>query len=147
MSWSEVVYKAIEDSNDSCARPDGIPFAVYRTLTGIAARLILGMLIDLAGGKEVPIGFNEGRLFLIPKDDSYKVLATRPISVNNSENRLVAKAMAAAITPAVQGLAHTSQKGFVEGRHGSDNIFELTEEFYSAHQNKRTFHLLQIDTH
>ncbi len=67
--------------------------------------------------------------------DSYKVLSTQPIVVNNADNRLVAKVMAAVMTPVAQFIVHPSQKGFVE----------LTELFYSHLQHKQQLHVLQID--
>jgi hypothetical protein len=146
MSWSELVDRAIAGSNDSTPGPDGIPFAAYRALPEICAPFLLEIIIDCAQGGSPPAGFNHGRLFLIPKDDSYKVLSTRPIVVNNSDNRLVAKVMAAVMTPAAQFIIHPSQKGFVEGRVGAENVESLSESFYLHLQHKQQLHILQIDT-
>ena len=98
------------------------------------------------GSKTKESGFNHGRLFLIPKDDSYKVLSTRPIVIANADNRLVAKVMTTVMTPAAQAIIHPSQKGFVQGRVGSENIIELSELFYANLQHRQQIHILQIDT-
>ena len=122
LSWMESVLGVIKGSNDSCAGPDGVPFAVYRSLPSICCPFLLDIIIELAKGTKPPDWFNLGRLFLIPKDDSGKVLNHRPITVNNSDNRLVASVLAGVITPACQAIIHHSQKGFIPGRSGDDHI-------------------------
>ena len=145
-SWTELVHASIATSGDSSTGPDGIPFRAYRVFSHISTTFILDCIIDSASGIAPPIGFNIGRGYFIPKDDTFKPLSTRPIVVNNSENRLLASTIAAAITPAAQLIIHPSQKGFVEGRLGSDNIFDLTELYYSHLQQQRQLYTLQIDT-
>jgi ribonuclease HI len=146
MSWGELVERVITSSNNSSPGPDGVPFAAYRVLKDVCAPFILDMIIEAANGHPPPERFNHGRLFLIPKDESYKVLSTRPIVVNNADNRLFAKVMTAVMTPGTQAVAHSSQKGFIQGRVGSDNVTGLTELFYSHMEAKKQVHILQIDT-
>ena len=132
LSWLGVILEAIKKSSDSCAGPDGIPFAVYRALPSICGAFLLEILIDLAEGVPPPPEFNLGNLFLIPKDESGLVLNHRPITVGNSDNRLVASVMAMVLTPLCQHSLHPSQKGFIPGRTGSDHITKLTDHFYDA---------------
>ena len=54
--------------------------------------------------------------------------------------------MAAVVTPAAQAIIHPSQKGFIAGRSGEDNVLGLTELFYSRLQHNQQLHVLQIDT-
>jgi hypothetical protein len=145
-SWTELVLGVIRGSNDSCAGPDGVPFAVYRSLPSICCSFLLDIIIDLAKGTKPPEWFNLGRLFLIPKDDSGKVLNHRPITVNNSDNRLVASVLAGVITPACQSIIHHSQKGFIPGRSGDDHIVALTDHYYEAVSTKSPLYELKIDT-
>ena len=145
-SWLEVVLRVIKESNDSCAGPDGVPFAVYRALPSLCGQFILEILIDMAKGFSPPSGFNLGNLYLIPKDESGLVLNHRPISVNNSENRLVASVLAAVIAPICQAALQPSQKGFIPGRSGADHIISLTDQFYSAVANRQPLYELKIDT-
>ena len=146
MSWGELVEQVIGSSNDSSPGPDGVPFAAYRVLKDICAPFILDMIIGAANGQPPPDRFNHGRLFLIPKDESYKVLSTRPIVVNNADNRLFAKVMTAVMTPGAPSVVHLSQKGFIQGRVGSDNVTGLTDLFYSHLEARQQVHILQIDT-
>ena len=54
LSWLGVILEAIKKSSDSCAGPDGIPFAVYRALPSICGAFLLEILIDLAEGVPPP---------------------------------------------------------------------------------------------
>ena len=145
-TWEDLVVGAIKHSNNSCAGPDGVPFVVYRTLAEFAAPFLLDILIALASGVTPPLDFNLGRLFLLPKGDTHKVLDNRPITVNNADNRLIATVVTVAISPATQALVHVSQKGFVSGRRGSDNVTGITDLFYNRLETGDELHVLQVDT-
>ena len=145
-TWEELVLKSIKHSNNSCAGPDGVPFSVYRTLADFAAPFLLDILIAMAGGVKPPLDFNLGRLFLIPKGASHKVLDNRPITVNNADNRLISSVVTTSISHATCALVHTSQKGFVSERRGSDNIVGITDLFYGHLEEGSELHVLQVDT-
>ena len=90
------VIDEIEDTQDSCAGPDGIPFAVYRADSragGEVASVLHRIVKALGRGEKGPKAFNEARLFLIAKTDSLLVEDTRPISVTDAANRLVASCL------------------------------------------------------
>ena len=75
---------------------------VYRQNISIATPILLQCIVELSEGAEPPNDFNAGRLFAIPKDTSYTPDATRPIVVNNSANRIIARVITRVITPALQ---------------------------------------------
>ena len=58
----------------------------------------------------------------------------------------MAKVLTFALTPACQLMLQDSQKGFVNGRSGSDHIHSLTDKFYSSLHNRQRAHVLQMDT-
>ena len=145
-TWEDLVLRAVKHSNNSCAGPDGVPFSVYRTLVEFAAPFLLDILIAMAGGVHPPLEFNLGRLFLVPKGDSHKVLDNRPITVNNADNRLISSVVTSSISHATCALVHTSQKGFVSERRGSDNIVGITDLFYGQLEDGSELHVLQVDT-
>ena len=124
------VAKAITDSTNSCGGPDGIPFAAWRAIKQHAAPVLHLVLKALCEGILPPEGYNYGLLFLIPKKGTLLPSDTRPISVTNADNRILAKAVVSAITPALLATLHPSQKGFIQGRNFEDHICELNEKFY-----------------
>ena len=142
----DVILEHIHASNNSAAGPDGIPFAMHRLCADTMAQILLDIVTAMSKGVDPPKGFNFARLFLIPKDDSMDISAHRPISVTNSDNRIIAKALARVITPALQTVLHPSQKGFVEGRQGADHIQDLNAAYYKAQAQRRQHYILFLDT-
>lgn len=139
---------AIRQTNNSCAGPDGLPFAAYRTIFRHAAPVLALVLQGLAAGQLPHEGYNDGLLFLISKKGTLLPSDTRPISVTNTDNRIITKAVVAAITPSLIATLHGAQKGFIEGRVFEDHIRDLNETFYEAVENPSSadFHALFMDT-
>ena len=118
--------KTVQDQilkpRDTSPGPDGLPFALYRSLVDITGPLILDIIIALGTGEKPPKEFNLGGLCIFPKDNSFTIARTRPITLNNVSNRLAAAIVADAIMDAVDAIADKRQKGFIRGRLGEDNI-------------------------
>ena len=146
LTWADLINESILSTNDSTPGPDGIPFVVYRENTNIATPILLACLIALSEGVEPPSDFNAGRLFAIPKDSSYTPDATRPIVVNNSSNRIIARVIARIITPALQSFITEAQQGFVEGRQGGVHLRALNAHYYTAMRERRLEFVLFLDT-
>ena len=101
----EVVEDVAKNTNDSCSGPDGTPFACYRAdcaAGGPVSSILHRVLVFLCGGRTGPAAFNKARLFLIAKTDSLLVQDTRPISVTDASNRIIASCLAMAVTPVLQ---------------------------------------------
>ena len=139
------VLETIKHTNNSCAGPNGIPFSVYRRLADLYAPIAHGMLCDLARGCRAPSAFNEGLLFLLPKGDSGLVNDTRPLSVTNTNNRIIASAIARAIQPALGKMLGKSQIGFLRGRTSDAHIEDVTELYYNQLKHKKQGYLLFLD--
>lgn len=139
----------INDTNDSCAGPDGTPFSYYRTYVRLDPSLahVLADVCGLIGaGVTPPTGYNHARFFLIPKKAGGLICDTRGISVSNGDNRIVATGIVRAITPALQHCIHMDQKGFVPGRIGIQHAHKLTNSFYSSLSRKQQRYVLLLDT-
>ena len=138
----------IAATNDSCAGPDGIPFAFYRAFTKIDRSLAAALTAaasQLGEGGLPPEGYNHAWLFLIPKKAGGLIDDTRGISVTNGDNRIVASAFAEAITPALQSFIGADQKGFVRGREGAGHVHALTNSFYAKLSKKEQQYILLLD--
>src|SRR5690606_33276643 len=70
---------------------------------------------------------NNGLLFLLPKKKTGLVSDTRPLSVTNTDNRLLAATVAHSIMPAMLDLVDPSQKGFLNGRQGADHVVDVNK--------------------
>jgi ribonuclease HI len=142
----EAIVTLINGSNNSSPGPDGIPFSFYRMMADPVAVCLLDIIKRLATGEKPPTGFNHARLFLIPKNNSFLVINTRPISVTNAENRLIAKMVNDLMMPAAAAFLHPAQKGFVPGRQGVDNVVDFTQAYYSSLSAKQQRYVLLLDT-
>ena len=139
--------QAIMSSNDSAPGPNGIPYVAYRCLCDIAVVVLRNVLLTLASGVDPPPGFNDGNLFLLPKKETLLPTDTRPLAVNNCDNRIIARVASLSIIPALKEHLHPEQKGFIPGRQGSDHIISLTERFYRQAQGIDPHnHILSIDS-
>jgi ribonuclease HI len=136
----------IKKTQNSAPGPDGLPFAFYRAVCDLAAPIILDLILEMGQGTPPPKEFNLGNLFVFPKDNSSLINRTRPITVNNADNRILAGVVADAIMPAVAAITPKRQRGFVRGRQGEDNITELTNLFYNNLNAQKQHFLLFIDT-
>ena len=110
------ITEIIDRPNDSTPGPDGIPFAAWRAASGLSGPILLRVFEAVAKGHFPPEGFNYGLLFLLPKKDTGLVSDTRPLSVTNTDNRILAAAVARGIMPAVSAYVDPSQKGFLAGK-------------------------------
>ena len=81
----------------------------------------------MSTGTIPPKEFNYGGLCIFPKDGSSTVDRTRPITLNNTSNRITAAVIADCNMPALDAMIDPRQKGFIRGRRGEDNIMELTD--------------------
>ena len=124
----------ILDTNDSSPGPDGIPFAVYRLLAAQVAPIFKRLVTWFADGNLPSEEFNSALLFLLPKKETFLPEHTRPISVTNSDNRILGKIMVAALAPHLSKyeVLWAAQKGSIAGRQGFDHIRNLNEKFYRA---------------
>ena len=138
--------KGIKHTNDSSPGPDGIPFSAWRAVADLAAPVLYGVFDAVSRGHLPPAGFNHGLLYLLPKKDTGLVSDTRPLSVTNTDNRILAAAVAHSIMPGVDTLVDPSQRGFLAGKDGGEHITAINELFYGAIRKKLSRILFLLDT-
>ena len=89
-------------------------------------------------GGELPRDFNLGLLHIIPKKDTHRIDDTRPITVNNAGNRLIASVIVDRITPAWDDMLNRAQKLFIKGRVMAEHVWDINEKYYAALNKKGT---------
>ena len=143
----DLVLQAIHLAPSSSPGPDGIPFRAYKKLTDLAAQVILDVCtyLGVRRSSEQLGDFNFATLFLLPKKETNLIDDTRPISVNNSGNRLVARVLFMSVVDASQKLITDYQKMFLPGRLMTDHLRGLADSFYHNVQVQDDFHVLFTD--
>jgi hypothetical protein len=143
----ELVQKAIHMAPTSSPGPDGVPFSAFKANIALAGPVLLEVCLFLGVKRDAEaIGsFNFANLFLLPKKETLEINDTRPISVNNAGNRLVARVLFLAVADASQKLIGDYQKMFLPTRRMSDHLRSLNAKYYQMVQDKLDYFVLFTD--
>ena len=116
----------------SCPGPNGIPFIAYAVLCDLAAPILLRVISFMMKGGSPKRGFNWCTAFFLPKDDTRRPLANRPIAASDTRNRIIADVIRRALEPVFLPLLDVNQTGFVRGRTIDESTLFLNDKFYSS---------------
>ena len=125
--------KVLSKTGDTAPGPDGIPYAAWRGAPKEVTKLLFQAYTSWIQGAEVPDDFNFAFLVLIPKGDhteDHQLVArapgdTRPLSLSNSDSKVLANALRATIEEAINNWAIQVQRGFIKGRKMLQNVMEV----------------------
>ena len=143
----ELVEKAIRMAPATSPGPDGVPFSAFKANIELAAPIILDVchFLGVERGAEALGSFNNAILFLLPKKETHDVADTRPISVNNAGNRIVARVLFLAVAEASQKLIGDYQRMFLPGRRMIDHLRDLNTNYYDKVQANLDYFILFMD--
>lgn len=131
------IRKAVRESGNSAAGPDGIPFVAYRSVTELATEVFHDFLVSIlhpdAADATIPKNFNEAWLVLLSKGNffqgdgftGYAPDELRPLSIVNRYNRILANCLRLTVATWCEKLVGLHQRGFIKDRYMSSNIFEI----------------------
>ena len=140
-----LVQLVIGNTGDSAAGPDGLPFQAYRSVATQAAPVFLEALQAMHAGGKPPRDFNSGLLILLPKKPTGRIEDTRPLAINNTDNRILSACLRECITPALESVLSDDQWGFRPGRSVDDNILFFNERFYRSMEEEQIYDILLVD--
>ena len=141
----DFVRTTIDNSNDSAVGPDDVSFEVYRATADISAPVILSCIRWLMDGHPPPDDFNAGLLYVLEKKPTNLAEDTRPLVVNNTDNRIISTCIRESITPSVDSILSPDQHGFRAGMSVDSNIEFFNEKFYSAMDNRKFYDIMLVD--
>ena len=141
----DYIIDVINDTNDSAPGPDGIPFAAYRAVPELSATVFLAAIQGMMNGDLPNSSFNSGILHLLPKKNTDRIEDTRPLVINNTNNRIIATVIQRSINDPIEAILSDNQNGFRHLRSTAPNISYFNEQFYSAHEQHRFYDILFID--
>ena len=131
------VEKALKMAGDSRPGPDGIPFSAWRALGPLGITALWeageGMASGLNNEDSIHNKFNESLLCCLPKQPTrtdeagtqvYVPSGTRPLSITNTDNRIVANAYRLRWEPLIAPCISKKQRGFIGGRSMISNIID-----------------------
>ena len=139
------VKKAILTSGNSAPGPDGLPFIAYRRTVDFSADVLYQYAKHIPDSPTDLANFNKSTLLLLPKSNSCLVNDTRPLCINNTDNRLIAFAIVILITPTVDLILDSAQQGFVKGRLMTKHLRDLNRDFYAKWSSDEEYFVLMTD--
>mgnify|MGYP003333504306 CR=1 FL=1 len=141
--------ETIKLPKNSSPGPNGIPFSAYRALLRVSVfsvvDILYGVMEALMEGRHPPPGFNHANLSIFPKKYTGLVSDGRPLSVTNTNNRIIAATIKNAILPFFGDFLLPSQRGFLKGKDIRDNVRIFNELFYTAVKERSPYYLLFLD--
>ena len=147
------VRKAVDMSSKSSPGPDGVPYAAWRRLGPLAVDTLHAAALELAsaGGSASLLSafpldgdgntdFNQAVMVFIPKKVDREVNGVRccepgdvrPLSIVNTDNRLMANAVRLRVEPLLERAISSAQRGFLPRRSMLHNVVELDSEMRAA---------------
>ena len=141
----DFVHTVIANTNNSAVGPDDVPFEVYRVTADISAPILLTCIHWLMDGHQPPDDFNAGLLYVLEKKPTNLAEDTRPLVVNNTDNRIISTCIRESITPSVDSILSPDQHGFRAGMSVDSNIEFFNEKFYSAMDNGKFYDVMLVD--
>ena len=151
------VVEAIRTSGDSSPGPDGIPYRAWRKLEDFVAPILYDAALSMQESStidELPPGFNHSHLCCLPKKPAgthpafgefYTAAKTRPMSLINTDNRLLASSYRSLLEPLADAVVPPMQRGFLRGRSLLRNAFEIDHASMLASLEEKNAVLILFD--
>ena len=134
-------------SNNKTPGEDGIPIDFYKVFWTKIKEIFFVMMEQCFEEELLHPSARGGILNLIPKasKDTRYVKNLRPITLLNSDYKLIEKAVADKMIPALQHIIHTDQRGFMKDRRISVNIRKMLDIMHLAEKEDLEAIILSLD--
>lgn len=119
--------------NGKSPGPDGFPIDFYKKFSKQLAPLLLDMFDDAMSKSKLPNSLNEATITLLlkPGKDASKCGSYRPISLLNTDLKILSKLLATRLEKTLPYIISPDQTGFIKNRHLFSNIRRLLNILYS----------------
>ncbi|MCA3356875.1 MAG: reverse transcriptase family protein [Roseomonas sp.] len=108
--------------------PDGIPVELWRLNRGATATLLSRLFTAVGTLRRLPVGFSDGAVVALPKPgggDATAISNYRPITLLNSDYRLLAQVLAFRFGTAMAPAVSREQTAYLPARRMSDSVHAL----------------------
>ena len=120
----EELTEVLNSCADSAPGPDGIPFSILKHFWGDFGPVLVKAWEYSQVTKQLPPSHEQSYLRLIPKvgKDLSKLSNWRPITLSNTDHKLITKLLSKKLTKVVEKLIGPKQTAYIPGRLINDNI-------------------------
>uniref|UniRef100_A0A3B1ID19 Reverse transcriptase domain-containing protein n=1 Tax=Astyanax mexicanus TaxID=7994 RepID=A0A3B1ID19_ASTMX len=123
--------------NNKAPGPDRFPVEFYKHFWPSLSPLFNRMISEIKQNAKLPTNMNTAiiSLHLKPNKDPTLPSSYRPLSLMNTDTKIISKALANRIQTVIHNLIHPDQTGFLQVRHSSTNMRRLLNIIdYTTHQ-------------
>ena len=133
--------------NNKTPGQDGIPVDFYKVFWKNLKNTFYQMVIETYDRGTMHHTARKGILNLIPKanKDTRYVKNLRPITLLNTDYKIIEKAIANKMIPALEQIIHTDQRGFMKDRRISVNIRKMLDIMHQADAQDLEAVVLSLD--
>lgn len=133
--------------NGKSMGPDGICNEFYKKFSNIITPYLHSMYKKAFESGTLPPTLNEATITLIPKKgkDLQQASSYSPVSLLNTDQKILAKSLARRLSPHMAKLIHPDQTGFIPKRHFFHNFRCLFNIMYSPRHPKEDLLILSLD--
>ena len=144
----EDIGKALQKmNNNKTPGEDGLSADFYKCFWAQLKDAFYSMIIECYEEEELSTSLKKGILNLIPKanKDARYIKNLRPITLLNTDYKIIEKAIANKILPALAHIIHRDQRGFMKDRRISVNIRKMLDIIHQADQQDLEAVVLSLD--
>ena len=142
------VEKAIKQmKNNKTPGQDGIPIDFYKVFWNHLKQPFLRMIEEVYEQRQLHVSARKGILNLIPKPnkDSRIIKNLRPITLLNTDYKIIEKVIANKMIPALEQIISKDQRGFMKERRISVNIRKLLDIMHYVEREDIEALVLSLD--
>ena len=136
-----------EMNNNKTPGFDGIPVDFYKVFWTSVKEPFMAMVNDAYEQQSLHSTAREGILNLIPKPkkDSRYIKNLRPITLLNTDYKIIEKVIANKMIPALKHIIHQDQRGFMQDRRISVNIRKMLDIMHQVQKEDIEAVILSLD--
>lgn len=147
LTMEELAGAVKELPNNKSPGPDGLPIEIYKIFWEILGPIYFEAILYARKNGQLYVSARRGIITLLPKKDRdlLEIANWRPITLLNSDYKILAKALARRLQPVLQNLIHADQTGFMKNRNIQDNIRKIIEVCEYMYIVKKPAIIMNID--
>ena len=147
LTLDDLYFAAKRMNNGKTPGDDGIPVDFYKVFWGKLKNSFYEMVMEAYKQKLLHPTARHGILNLIPKPgkDSRYIKNLRPITLLNVDYKIIEKAIADKMMPALEHIINKDQRGFMKDRRISVNIRKMLDILHLANQEDLEAVVLSLD--